>query len=127
MRIAVIGSGAIGTLVSGYLTEKGVDVTLVGKAKDVTAISANGLLIDGVSGEMTVPVRAVEKLEDKADLVILAVKTQDIAPTLSQNLEALIVQWTFAEKVQLFATRENPSKHNYGIVKDTGYLRDASV
>lgn len=92
MRIAVIGSGAIGALVNGYLAEKGIDVTLVGKTRDVTAISANGLLIDGVRGEMTVPVRAVEKLEDKADLVILAVKTQDVAPTLSQNLEALIVQ-----------------------------------
>jgi len=89
MKIAVIGAGAIGALVAGYLSKAGVDVTLVARSKDVSAIKENGLAIEGVRGEMVVPVRVTDKLEKGADLVVLAVKTQDITATLSDNEQAL--------------------------------------
>ena len=90
MKIAIIGAGAIGALVAGYLTkEGGNDITLIGKEKDVSAINKHELIIEGVRGKMAVPVKATDKLEKGADLVILAVKTQDIASTLNNNIEAL--------------------------------------
>jgi len=89
MKIAIIGAGAIGALVAGYLSKGGIDVTLVGKRKDVSAIKENGLIIDGVRGSMVVPVEVTDKVEDGADLAILAVKTQDIALTLSENSQTL--------------------------------------
>jgi len=89
MKIAVIGAGAIGTLVAGYLSREGVDATLIGKAKDVSAIQDSGLIIEGVRGSIAVPVKVTDRLEEGAGLVILTVKTQDIASALSENLQAL--------------------------------------
>ena len=89
MKIAIIGAGAIGTLVAGYLAKEGSDVTLVGKRKNVSAIKKNGLIIEGVRGRTAVPVKVTDKLEKGADSVILAVKTQDIASTISDNIQVL--------------------------------------
>ena len=89
MKIAIIGAGAIGALVAGYLAKEGSDVTLVSKRKHVSAIKKNGLIIEGVRGRIAVPVKVTDKLEKGADLVILAVKTQDIASTVSDNIQVL--------------------------------------
>lgn len=87
MRIAVIGAGAIGGLVAGYLKEKGEDVSLIGRANSVKVIKERGLHLSGVRGEARVKIDVFEKLEFKPDLLILAVKTQDLASALEANLE----------------------------------------
>lgn len=89
MKIAVIGAGAIGALAAGYLNEQGVAAGLVGRDRDVAAINKNGLVIQGVRGEKVIPVRAASELAGGNDLIILAVKTQDIAATLKDNLKAM--------------------------------------
>ena len=89
MKIAVIGAGAIGALVAGYLSKAGVDVVLTARSRDVSVIKKNGLIIEGVRGKMAVPVRVTDRLEKGADLVVIAVKTQDIATTLSDSALAL--------------------------------------
>ncbi len=89
MNIAVIGAGAIGALVAGYLSRAGVDASLVARGRDAAVIKENGLLISGVRGEMTVPVPASNRLNRGADLIVLAVKTQDIADTLRENAAAM--------------------------------------
>jgi len=89
MKIDIIGAGAIGALVAGYLSKEGSDVTLIGRRKDVSVIQENGLLIEGIRGNMVVPVKVTDKLEKDADLTIWAVKTQDIASSLSKNASAL--------------------------------------
>ncbi|HLD40653.1 MAG TPA: ketopantoate reductase family protein [Candidatus Omnitrophota bacterium] len=85
MKIAVIGSGAIGGLVAGYLKHRKEDVFLVGRGKAVEAIAKDGLHISGVRGNIDVRVDAFHKLEQKADLVILAMKTQDLEKFLKDN------------------------------------------
>jgi 2-dehydropantoate 2-reductase len=85
VKIAVIGAGAIGALVAGYLSQKGVAVTLSGKEKDVAAIGGRGLQIEGVRGSFVIPVKVASGLEASNDLVILAVKTQDIVSTMRIN------------------------------------------
>jgi len=99
MKIAVIGSGAIGSLVAGYLKLKGEDVTLLGRAESVKAISENGLKISGVRGSFNVQIDIAEKLDFKPQLVILATKTQDIAKALEDNLSLI--------KDALFLTTQN--------------------
>jgi len=89
MKIAVIGAGAIGALVAGYLGRADIDITLVARKKDASAIKENGLAIEGVRGKMAIPVKVTDKLEKGVDSVILAVKTQDIAATLSDNAQVL--------------------------------------
>jgi len=89
MKIAIIGAGAIGALVAGYLSKEGIDVALICKRKDVSAIKKHGVIIDGVRGRTVVPAKVTEKLEKSADLAILAVKTQDITAALNANIQAL--------------------------------------
>ena len=38
MNVAIIGAGAIGSVVAGYLTKAGVDVTLIGRSDQVEVI-----------------------------------------------------------------------------------------
>jgi 2-dehydropantoate 2-reductase len=89
MKIAVIGSGAIGSLVAGYLKLRGEDVYLVGRADAVKAITENGLKISGVRGDLKVNIGIYEELVSRPDLVILATKTQDIKEALRTNLSLI--------------------------------------
>ena len=85
MKIAVIGAGAIGNVVAGYLTLNNETVYLIGRARTVEMIKKNGLLISGTRGETRVNLEASERLRDKPDVAILAVKTQDLEEALEDN------------------------------------------
>ena len=78
MKIAIIGAGAIGGVVAAYLKKAGEDVVLIGRGRQVDAINAKGLRIKGVRGDETIKVPALTRLDKPYDLVIFAVKTQDI-------------------------------------------------
>jgi 2-dehydropantoate 2-reductase len=84
-KIAIIGSGAIGCVMGGYLAQAGEEVILVGKKDQVLSINERGLIIEGVRGKASVSVKAVEKLEEAVDLIVLAVKTQDVMSALEQH------------------------------------------
>jgi len=83
-KIAVVGAGAIGSVVGGLLSHAGEDVTLIGRKEHVEAIRQSGLRIEGVLGAFTVPVRAAESLHFRPDLLLLAVKAHDVATTCEQ-------------------------------------------
>ncbi|MCK5259963.1 MAG: ketopantoate reductase family protein [Candidatus Omnitrophica bacterium] len=85
MKTAVIGAGAIGSVVAAYLTKAGQDVTLIGRENQVKAISANGLKVKGARGEETIHVKALPRLDQEYDLVIFTVKTQDIESAVNTN------------------------------------------
>ncbi len=78
MKIAVIGTGAIGSVIGGLLSKAGEDVTLIGRKAHVETINEKGLIIDGALGRMLVRVKAQECLDFMPDLALLAVKTQDV-------------------------------------------------
>ena len=86
MKIAVIGAGAIGGLIGGYLKLKGEDVYLVSHTDTVEAIRKNGLKISGARGDFKVDINIYEMLVSKPELLILATKTQDIEEALKSNL-----------------------------------------
>lgn len=85
MKIAVLGAGAIGGLVAGYLKLKGEDVALVGHNPAVEAVRKNGLRISGARGDLEIQIDISRRLKEKPDLLILAVKTQDIGQALKDN------------------------------------------
>ncbi len=78
MKVAVTGAGAIGCVTGALLQDGGHDVTLVGRHDQVSAIAANGLMIDGVFGEKVYRIPAETALDFVPDALILAVKTQDV-------------------------------------------------
>ncbi|MDD5568738.1 MAG: ketopantoate reductase family protein, partial [Candidatus Omnitrophica bacterium] len=89
MRIAVIGAGAIGNLVAGYLKLQGEDVYLVGRQEAVRAISGGGLRISGVRGDFQVNISIYDMLISKPELLILTTKTQDIEQALKDNFSLI--------------------------------------
>jgi 2-dehydropantoate 2-reductase len=78
MKIAIIGAGAIGSVIGGLLSKTGEDVTLIGRKPHLDAINQNGLILDAESGKTVIQVKAAENLDFKPDLALLAVKTQDV-------------------------------------------------
>ncbi len=87
MKITIVGAGAIGGLAGAYMSRAGHDVTLTDRwAEHVDAMQAKGLYIDGVRGEMTIPVKAVHPadLTGPLDMVLIATKSQHAVEAVRQ-------------------------------------------
>lgn len=79
MRITIVGAGAIGGLAGAFMSRAGHDVLLVDQwAEHVEALNRNGLFIDGVRGEMRIPVKATTpgELRGTLEAVLVATKSQ---------------------------------------------------
>jgi len=60
MRIAIVGSGAMGSLFGGLLAESGNEVYLLDIWKEhVETINRKGLWIEGLSGDRFIKIKAV--------------------------------------------------------------------
>lgn len=100
-RIAVMGAGAIGSVIGGMLARNGHRVTLVGRKPHIDAIMKNGLHISGIWGDyMVCDLNAVtEPPHEHQDIVFLTVKSYDTAraameavPMVGQNTVVVSVQ-----------------------------------
>ncbi len=89
MKIAIIGAGAIGSVVAAYLTKAGQDVILVGREDQVKAINKTGLKVKGVRGEEIIHLKVSSELQDECDLTIFTTKTQDLTAAYRQNQKFL--------------------------------------
>lgn len=89
MKVAVIGLGAIGGIVVGALRDKGIDVVVVGRPEQRQSIDNDGFVIEGVKGRSLYCLDVKFKLEEKVDLVILTVKTQDLRDVVEMSREFL--------------------------------------
>ena len=79
MRIAIVGSGAVGGFYGALLARQGHDVAFIARGAHLAAIREHGLRVRGAVGDFAAHGRADSdpaKLGE-ADLVILAVKTYD--------------------------------------------------
>ena len=87
MKIAILGAGAIGGSIGGYLTRAGSDVTLIDPWEaNIDRIRSKGLTVTALEEEFTVRPMAlllsdVSKIDDAFDTAILAVKSYDTANT----------------------------------------------
>ncbi|KGM34875.1 ketopantoate reductase family protein [Inquilinus limosus] len=92
MTITIIGAGAIGGLAGAWMTRAGHDVLLVDRWREhVDALNVDGLFIDGVRGEMTIPVRAAtpDQLTRPLETVLVATKSQHAVEAVRQLLPLL--------------------------------------
>jgi len=82
-RIAILGAGAIGSVVGGFLTRAGHDVTLIDQwPEHVETMRTKGLRLSGTIGDFVVPVRALhihelQTVTEPFDAVFVAVKSYD--------------------------------------------------
>lgn len=81
LRIAIIGTGAMGSVYAGLLADAGLDVFAVDVwAEHMDAIRRDGLRVSGASGERVAKLRATSRAQDAApaDLVIIATKASGV-------------------------------------------------
>jgi 2-dehydropantoate 2-reductase len=91
MKIAVIGAGAIGGYVGGWLAAAGEDVTFIARGANLDAIRRNGMRVIGEDGkEVSARAAVFEKTAEagKQDCVILAVKAHQVGP-IAPDIAAL--------------------------------------
>lgn len=79
VQVKVYGAGGIGSLVGARLHGAGVSVQLIGREAQVKAIRANGLLVKGLDESHVVHPPTTTSLEGAADIILLTVKSQDVA------------------------------------------------
>ena len=83
MKIAILGCGAMGSVYAALLANAGHEVWAIDSWREhIDAINANGLRLEGASGDHTVKIRASTNAADAGvcDLVILATKTMHVEP-----------------------------------------------
>ncbi|WP_380785332.1 ketopantoate reductase family protein [Sphingomonas sp. R86521] len=87
MKVTIIGAGAIGGLAGAFMANAGHDVVLVDRwAEHIDAIKRDGLFIDGIRGEMRIPVPAAHphELTGPLEAVLIATKSQHTIEALQQ-------------------------------------------
>ena len=92
MKIAVLGDGAIGTLLAAYLARSGADTSLICKNKERSdRIKRKGIKVIAPRGNWSVRLKAISssKKIDKIDLFILAVKAYDTVK-VCKRIKALV-------------------------------------
>lgn len=81
-KIAIIGTGAMGSVYAGLLADAGNEVWAIDRwAEHVEVMQRAGLRVQGASGDHTATLRASVYAEDAGvcDLVVLATKATDVA------------------------------------------------
>jgi 2-dehydropantoate 2-reductase len=82
VKIAVVGAGAIGGYVGGWLAAAGEEVTFIARGANLAAIKQNGMRVIGEDGtEVVARPAAFERAAEAGpqDFVVLAVKAHQVA------------------------------------------------
>ncbi len=84
--VVVLGAGAMGSVYAGLLAGSDAEVVAVTRnSRHCAAINAHGLRIEGASGDRRVRLRAAANTAGlRADLVVVAVKANDVASAAAQ-------------------------------------------
>jgi len=84
MQTLILGAGALGSVMSAYLTRAGVPVTLLARGQRAAFLHKHGVSVTGVE-DFTVPVTVATHPHElrEADLLIVTVKTYDTEPALA--------------------------------------------
>jgi 2-dehydropantoate 2-reductase len=107
MRFAILGAGALGSIIAGHLARAGEDVRVITRGHRAQYLHQHGITITGVA-DFTVPcpVLTTPRELHEVDVLIVAVKTYDLAAALAslRHLKvamALSIQNGVLKNVQL--------------------------
>ena len=102
MKVAVVGCGAMGSVYAALLGDAGHEVWAIDNWKDhVDAMKANGLRLEGASGDRTVRVNATMNPADAGlcDLAILATKAMHVE-SAAKSMKPLLRDDTVVLSIQ---------------------------
>ncbi|MDO4182112.1 MAG: 2-dehydropantoate 2-reductase [Coriobacteriia bacterium] len=107
MKYAIVGSGAVGSIIADYLVQAGKEVTAIARGKHLQALQSNdGLRVmdpNGQTRQSPVPATAAQDYEDVPDVVFVCVK--------DHSLESV---YPFLERVATPETTVIPLSNVYG-------------
>ncbi|HTL26947.1 MAG TPA: 2-dehydropantoate 2-reductase, partial [Burkholderiales bacterium] len=92
MKIAIVGTGAMGSVYAALLASAGHEVWAIDRwLEHIDAIRARGLRLEGASGDRTVKLNATTDTREAGacDLVILATKAMHVAQA-AESVKALL-------------------------------------
>ncbi len=85
MKIAILGPGGVGGLLAGALECAGTDVVIVARESTTEVIDERGLSVDSAMfGEFLARPRALARLEEPVDALIVATKASGLGPALER-------------------------------------------
>jgi 2-dehydropantoate 2-reductase len=85
MRVAVLGPGGVGGLLAGALQRAGTDVVVLARDTTAAVINERGLRVDSVTlGEFVAYPRALERLREPVDALIVATKASGLRAALQR-------------------------------------------
>jgi 2-dehydropantoate 2-reductase len=85
MRVAVLGPGGVGGLLAGALERAGSEVVVVAREPTASVIAREGLRVESVTlGEFVAHPRAVERLREPVDVLLVATKAAGLEPALER-------------------------------------------
>ncbi len=84
-RIAILGPGGVGGFLAGALDRAGEDVTIVAREETAEALARDGLEVRSVRlGEFDAKPRAVARLTDDVDVLVVATKSTGLEEALDR-------------------------------------------
>jgi 2-dehydropantoate 2-reductase len=96
MKIAIIGTGAVGGYFGGKIAKAGYDITFLARGEHLKAIQANGLIVKSILGNFHVDnLKATDNIQEigLVDLIVLGVKAWQVKEVAS-NLKSIIKENT---------------------------------
>jgi len=94
MKIAVIGTGAVGGYFGGRLARTENEVSFLARGSHLKAIKESGLIVKSINGDFTVyPVKATDKVSELGvqDIILVCVKAwqmKDVMPGLKKIMHS---------------------------------------
>jgi 2-dehydropantoate 2-reductase len=83
MKFAILGAGALGSILACHLVKAGEDVVLIARGARAKHLAENGVTISGLSGiNIAVPVTDDPQTIEQADVFIMTAKTYDTEAAL---------------------------------------------
>ena len=102
MRIAIIGTGAVGGYFGGRLAQAGEDVIFIARGEHLQAMLDNGLRVDSIKGDFVVqPVHVTDdpKQVGTVDVILVGVKAWQV-PEAAQAIRPMAGPQTFVVPLQ---------------------------
>ena len=102
MRIAIFGTGAVGSYFGGRLAQAGEDVAFIARGENLQALRAHGLRVDSIKGDFVLqPIYATDDPTQAGvvDVILVSVKAWQVLEA-AQAMRPMIGPHTFAVPLQ---------------------------